>query len=118
MATLTWEEKIEKAKETAAKKAEKDGLDEQATQALIDKAVAKVIKAKEDAESKAAQTAQTAQATQATQDKGYIVKVKSNPAFCGIGAGGVQFANGEAHVTSERMAEWFREHNGYEVTKA
>ncbi len=115
MATLTWEEKIEKAKETAAKKAEKDGLDEQATQALIDKAVVKVIKAKEDAESKAAQTAQTAQAT---QDKGYIVKVKSNPAFCGIGAGGVQFANGEAHVTSERMAEWFREHNGYEVTKA
>ena len=109
MATLTWEEKIEKAKETAAKKAEKDGLDEQATQALIDEAVAKVMKAKEDAESKVAQ---------ATQDKGYIVKVKSNPAFCGIGAGGVQFANGEAHVTSERMAEWFREHNGYEVTKA
>lgn len=83
MATLTWEEKVGKAKETAAKKAEKDGLDEQAT-----------------------------------QDRGYIVKVKSNPAFCGIGAGGVQFANGEAHVTSERMAEWFREHNGYEVTKA
>ena len=76
---------------------------------MIDEAVAKVMKAKEDAESKAAQ---------ATQDKGYIVKVKSNPAFCGIGAGGVQFANGEAHVTSERMAEWFREHNGYEVTKA
>lgn len=112
MATLTWEEKIEKAKETAAKKAEKDGLDEQATQALIDEAVAKVMKAKKDAESKVAQT------VQATQDRGYIVKVKSNPAFCGIGAGGVQFANGEAHVTSERMAEWFREHNGYEVTKA
>ena len=106
MATLTWEEKVEKAKETAVKKAEKDGLDEQATQALIDEAVAKVMKAKKDAESKVA------------QDRGYIVKVKSNPAFCGIGAGGVQFANGEAHVTSERMAEWFREHNGYEVTKA
>jgi hypothetical protein len=112
MATLTWEEKVEKAKETAVKKAEKDGLDEQATQALIDEAVAKVMKAKKDAESKVAQTAQ------AKQDRGYIVKVKSNPAFCGIGAGGVQFANGEAHVTSERMAEWFREHNGYEVTKA
>lgn len=112
MTTLTWEEKIKKAKETAAKKAEKDGLDEQSTQTLIDEAVAKVMKAKEDAESKVAQT------TQATQDKGYIVKVKPNPAFCGIGAGGVQFANGEAHVTSERMAEWFREHNGYEVTKA
>ena len=49
---------------------------------------------------------------------GYIVKVKNNPSFCGIGAGGVQFANGEAHITSDRMAEWFREHNGYEVTEA
>ena len=54
----------------------------------------------------------------AVQKKGYIVKVKNNPSFCGIGAGGVQFANGEAHITSDRMAEWFREHNGYEVTEA
>lgn len=106
MATLSWEEKIEKAKETASKKAAKDGLDEQATQALIDEAVEKVMKAKEEAEKKA------------VQKQGYIVKVKNNPSFCGIGAGGVQFANGEAHITSDRMAEWFREHNGYEVTEA
>lgn len=47
--------------------------------------------------------------------KQYVVKVKNNPNFVGIGAGGVQFANGQATVTSERMANWFREHKGYEV---
>lgn len=56
--------------------------------------------------------------TAKTVAKGYIVKVKNNPNFCGQGAGGVQFANGEAKVTSERMAAWFKEHEGYEVTKA
>lgn len=105
MAALTWEEKVEKAKETAVKKAEKDGLDEQTTQTLIEEAVAKVMRAKEDAESKA------------VQNKSYIVKVKDNPDYCGIGAGGVQFANGQAVIESERMAAWFREHEGYIVTK-
>ena len=52
-----------------------------------------------------------------TQVKNYVIKVTTNPDYCGIGAGGVQFANGEAHITSERMAEWFREHEGYEVTE-
>lgn len=47
--------------------------------------------------------------------KSYVVTVKNNPQFCGIGAGGVQFANGKAENVSERMAEWFREHDGYEV---
>ena len=47
--------------------------------------------------------------------KTYIVTVKNNPNFVGIGAGGIQFANGEARTTSERMAAWFREHPGYEV---
>lgn len=47
--------------------------------------------------------------------KGYIVTVKNNPNFVGVGAGGVQFANGKAEITSERMANWFREHDGYEV---
>lgn len=47
--------------------------------------------------------------------KGYIVTVKNNPNFVGIGAGGVQFANGKAEITSERLANWFREHDGYEV---
>lgn len=46
---------------------------------------------------------------------GYIVTVKNNPEFCGVGAGGVQFANGEARVTSERLANWFKEHKGYAV---
>ncbi len=53
--------------------------------------------------------------TTENKEKGFIVKVVGNPAYCGIGAGGVQFANGEAYITSERMAEWFREHEGYEV---
>lgn len=45
------------------------------------------------------------------------VKVKDNPDFCGIGAGGVQFANGQAVIHSERMAQWFMEHAGYEVER-
>lgn len=48
----------------------------------------------------------------------YIVTVKNNPEFCGKGAGGVQFANGKAEVDSDRMAQWFKTHPGYEVTKA
>lgn len=112
MANMTWEEKIEKAKETAAKKAEKDGLDAKATQALIDEAVAKVQAAKEKAEQENTTKGKT------EKSKEYVVKVKNDPNFCGIGAGGVQFANGEAHITSERMAEWFREHNGYKVVDA
>lgn len=50
--------------------------------------------------------------------KKWIVIVKNNPNFVGRGAGGVQFANGKAEVTSERMANWFREHPGYEVKEA
>ncbi len=105
MAGLTWEEKIEKAKETASKKAEKEGLNEQAAQDLIDVAVAKVMKEWEDAESKR------------EQNRRYVVKVKDNQFYCGIGAGGVQFANGQAVISSERMAAWFREHEGYTVTE-
>lgn len=45
------------------------------------------------------------------------VTVKNNTEFCGIGAGGVQFANGQALIHSERMAQWFMEHDGYEVTR-
>jgi hypothetical protein len=47
----------------------------------------------------------------------YIVKVKDNPTYCGIGAGGIQFANGQAVVESQRMIRWFKEHEGYEVTE-
>jgi len=53
----------------------------------------------------------------AKKTKGYIVKVKNNPDFVGIGAGGTQFAQGKAEITSDRMAAWFREHPGYEVTE-
>lgn len=51
----------------------------------------------------------------AVKNKTYIVKVKGNENFCGKGAGGVQFANGKAEVDSVRMANWFKEHEGYEV---
>ncbi len=47
--------------------------------------------------------------------KQYTITVENNPNFCGIGAGGVQFAYGKAAVDSERMANWFRKHKGYKV---
>lgn len=47
----------------------------------------------------------------------YLVKVSGNPDFVGIGAGGVQFSYGEATIESPRMAAWFKEHEGYEVTE-
>lgn len=92
---MSLEEKIAKAKETAMKKAEKDGLDEVATQALVEEAVAKVVAA--------------------NKPKQWVVTVNDNPTYCGIGAGGIQFANGQAVVTSERMVDWFKEHKGYTV---
>lgn len=49
--------------------------------------------------------------------KTYKVKVVANPNFCGIDAGGVQFAYGEAIVPEGRMLDWFREHDGYAVTE-
>lgn len=49
--------------------------------------------------------------------KTYIISVKTNPDFCGIGAGGAQFAHGKATITSDRLARWFREHDGYTVTE-
>ena len=49
--------------------------------------------------------------------KQYKIKVKNNPNFCGVGAGGVQFAHGEAVLPECRMVEWFREHEGYEVVE-
>ena len=49
--------------------------------------------------------------------KTYIVNVKSNPEYCGVGAGGAQFAHGQATISDERMASWFQEHEGYTVTE-
>lgn len=48
--------------------------------------------------------------------KKYIIKVETNPAYCGIGAGGVQFANGQAVIGEGHMVDWFKEHEGYSVT--
>lgn len=49
--------------------------------------------------------------------KTYIVSVDNNPEYCGIGAGGAQFAHGKATITSDRLASWFKEHKGYTVTE-
>lgn len=49
--------------------------------------------------------------------KTYIVSVDNNPEYCGIGAGGAQFAHGKATITSDRLASWFKEHSGYTVTE-
>jgi len=54
----------------------------------------------------------------AKKEKKWLVKVKANPNFCGIDAGSVQFAHGQAVITDARMAAWFRSHEGYEVTDA
>lgn len=101
---MTLEEKIAKAEATAKAKAEKEGLDEAATKASVDETVQKV----KDAE---------AAKTTATKEGVFVIEVKNNASYCGIGAGGVQFANGKAEIKSERMADWFREHDGYTVTE-
>lgn len=50
--------------------------------------------------------------------KKWIVKNTANEDFCGVDAGSVQFAHGEAEVSDARMAAWFREHDGYKVSEA
>lgn len=50
-------------------------------------------------------------------NKQWKVTVESNPGFCGVDAGGVQFAHGEAVVESQRLADWFKKHKGYKVTE-
>lgn len=50
-----------------------------------------------------------------SEPTGWTVSVNNNDTYCGIGAGGVQFANGKAEITSKRMADWFTEHDGYTV---
>lgn len=47
--------------------------------------------------------------------KQWTVKVNDNPRYCGEGAGGAQFAHGQAIITSERLANWFAAHKGYTV---
>ena len=53
-------------------------------------------------------------ASKKTEDvKTYLVKTK-DPNYCGIGAGGVQFAYGQAEVNEGWVLEWYREH-GYDI---
>lgn len=47
--------------------------------------------------------------------KMYEISVPGNPNFCGVGAGGVQFAHGKAIIPECSLVNWFREHKGYEV---
>ncbi len=47
----------------------------------------------------------------------YLIEVKANPNCCEVGAGGVHFAHGKAEITDARMAAWYKEHAGYEVTE-
>lgn len=57
--------------------------------------------------------------TEKTEKKAdaWIVSVENNPKFCGKGAGGAQFANGQARIMNARLAAWFEEHPGYTVNK-
>ncbi len=55
---------------------------------------------------------------EATEGKKYLIEVTSNPSFCGIDAGGVQFANGKAIIGEGILVNWFKEHEGYTVTEA
>lgn len=53
-----------------------------------------------------------------TSAVGYNITVKDNPNFCGIGAGGVQFAYGKATIAKDSaIVNWYKEHDGYEVTE-
>ena len=58
-----------------------------------------------------AETKTTAKA----ETKVYIVETPVKN-FCGIGAGGVQFAYGKAEVHEGWVLDWYREH-GYKVTE-
>lgn len=66
-------------------------------------------------ESAAVKQADVAVESAAAKPKSWIVSVINGSTYCGIGAGGVQFANGRAEITSKRMADWFKEHEGYNV---
>lgn len=53
--------------------------------------------------------------TQQTVPEKYIVETPVVN-YCGIGAGGVQFAYGKAEVCAGTVLEWYKEH-GYKVTE-
>lgn len=47
--------------------------------------------------------------------KKYLIKTP-NSNYCGVGAGGVQFAYGQAEVLEGWVCEWYKE-RGYEVVE-
>ncbi len=47
----------------------------------------------------------------------YCIEVTTNPKFCGVDAGDVQFANGKAVVNYSPIVNWYMEHEGYKVTE-
>lgn len=49
------------------------------------------------------------------KEKVYIVETPVEN-FCGIGAGGVQFAYGKAEICEGWVLDWYKEH-GYKVTE-
>ena len=60
-------------------------------------------------------TTETTATEPAKKLKKYKITVTTNPDFCGVDAGGVQFAHGAAIISEGTMVEWFREHEGYSV---
>ena len=60
-------------------------------------------------------TTETAAVEPVKKVKKYKINVTTNPGFCGVDAGGVQFAHGTAIINEGTMVEWFREHDGYSV---
>lgn len=47
----------------------------------------------------------------------YEIEITTNPSYCGIGAGGVQFASGKGITHRMRVADWYKEHENYQVTE-
>lgn len=54
-------------------------------------------------------------AARKAKETGKVFRVKTkDPTYCGVGAGGVQFAYGQAEVNEGWVLQWYREH-GYTV---
>lgn len=101
MAGLTQEEKMKKAEEAAKRRNDKaeGGAEDAAVQNEGLEAATKPDNEKTE------------------KEKEFVITVDGNQGYCGVGAGGIQFANGQAVTKSKRMASWFREHPGYTVSE-
>ena len=54
--------------------------------------------------------------TKSVKDEKVFIVETPVKGFCGVGAGGVQFAYGKAEVRPGWVLDWYREH-GYKVTE-